>query len=643
MTAPRARHACATGATCSEKIGSEVSALCRPRSSHSTNRRRFGAFSFDDRDLPLLGPAACFRNRNVTSADILSAADTLLLTYPDLVSVLNATTNGTEGAAGSVFRSADSFGAPAVLLLHNTSSRHALPIFLAELDAASVRLATGGRLNVSASVKALPLTQQERDALNTFLKLLASFFILVPFSYLPATYAAFSVRERAVQAKLLQLTSGCSPYAYWLAQLSWELFNHTAVVLLCCAIFAMYGMDVLIGTSDKGFGCFLLLELYGLAVIPLSFVYSFAFTNHSSAQVAIALANFVTGFCLVMASFIMGATPATLQLNLKLVNVYRIFPAFLLGEGLIALATADFSFSGGSGNSGGGGGAAGAGGAGGSNSTLGGPSGGPSGGGTNYTAGDASASNGYFADFFGSQVKRSAFEWGLLGRPLLLLVAEAFFYMALTFLVEQEQRRISLWVSVVRHWVADRVTGPIRGLLGCGRRRTKPATAAAAGVRGQGGDGHGDEHNGEFSRAALPDPADWVEDPGVARERTRLQNQHNHHHHNHHSAASSAASGADAAEPGSEPDQEEDAVRVLGLRKVFGAVGKASAKVAVDSVWLGIPAGERFGLLGSNGAGKTTMLSILCGDANPTSGDATVCGASCVGDRGEVQKRIGCE
>lgn len=41
------------------------------------------------------------------------------------------------------------------------------------------------------------------------------------------------------------------------------------------------------------------------------------------------------------------------------------------------------------------------------------------------------------------------------------------------------------------------------------------------------------------------------------------------------------------------------------------------------------------------GAGKTTLLSILCADVNPTSGDAFVCGASCVGDRGEVQKRLG--
>lgn len=512
---------------------------------------------------------------NVSSPEVVSAADALLRTYN--LSALNATASGTESSAASLFRSADSLGSPGVLLLHNTSSRHALPVFLAELDAAEARAKTRSGVNISASVKALPLTQQERAALNTFLKLLASFFILVPFSYLPATYAAFSVRERAVQAKLLQLTSGCSPYAYWLAQLSWEMFNHTAVVLLCMAIFALYQMDVLIGTPDKGLGCFLLLEFYGLAVIPLSFVVSFAFTNHSAAQVAIALANFVTGFCLVLASYIMGATPATAQLNAQLVNLYRIFPAFLLGEGLLALSLADFSFSlGGGGESTGGGGAPAPAAPVGSNATT-------SAFGavqSNYTAGAAAASNGFFTDLFGQQQRRSAFEWELLGRPLLLLVAEFALYTAMTFAIEREQRRLARWIAAVRHWAEDRAA-PLRRLLGAADKAQRPNTRHVADPEAA---------RGEFHRAKRAD-GEWVEDPGVAAERARKQRAGRHT-----GGAAAAVHAPFAAE-----DSEPDAVEVLGLRKVFGAEGKASQKVAVDDVWLGIPAGERFGLLGSNG------------------------------------------
>jgi len=49
-------------------------------------------------------------------------------------------------------------------------------------------------------------------------------------------------------------------------------------------------------------------------------------------------------------------------------------------------------------------------------------------------------------------------------------------------------------------------------------------------------------------------------------------------------------------------------------------------QLAVDGVCLGVPAGECFGLLGVNGAGKTSTFQMLTGDIRPTSGDATLNG-----------------
>jgi ABC-type multidrug transport system ATPase subunit len=50
--------------------------------------------------------------------------------------------------------------------------------------------------------------------------------------------------------------------------------------------------------------------------------------------------------------------------------------------------------------------------------------------------------------------------------------------------------------------------------------------------------------------------------------------------------------------------------------------------VAVDRLKLRVPRGEIYGFLGPNGAGKTTTLRMLLGLVRPTSGRATVCGAS---------------
>lgn len=45
---------------------------------------------------------------------------------------------------------------------------------------------------------------------------------------------------------------------------------------------------------------------------------------------------------------------------------------------------------------------------------------------------------------------------------------------------------------------------------------------------------------------------------------------------------------------------------------------------AVADLWLGVRKGECFGLLGVNGAGKTSTFRMLTGELAPTAGDALV-------------------
>ena len=48
--------------------------------------------------------------------------------------------------------------------------------------------------------------------------------------------------------------------------------------------------------------------------------------------------------------------------------------------------------------------------------------------------------------------------------------------------------------------------------------------------------------------------------------------------------------------------------------------------VAVDRLNLEIKRGETFGLVGPDGAGKTTTIRMLCAIMDPTEGSATVAG-----------------
>ncbi len=62
---------------------------------------------------------------------------------------------------------------------------------------------------------------------------------------------------------------------------------------------------------------------------------------------------------------------------------------------------------------------------------------------------------------------------------------------------------------------------------------------------------------------------------------------------------------------------------------------------AVDSISLAVSAGEIFGFLGANGAGKTTAMRIFCGLLEPTSGRATVSGFDAMTEAEKIKREIG--
>ena len=64
-------------------------------------------------------------------------------------------------------------------------------------------------------------------------------------------------------------------------------------------------------------------------------------------------------------------------------------------------------------------------------------------------------------------------------------------------------------------------------------------------------------------------------------------------------------------------------------------------QVAVDSLNLEILQGEIFGLVGPDGAGKSTALRLICGLMQPSSGEVIVAGHNVERDTGAVRQSIG--
>jgi ABC-2 type transport system ATP-binding protein len=63
--------------------------------------------------------------------------------------------------------------------------------------------------------------------------------------------------------------------------------------------------------------------------------------------------------------------------------------------------------------------------------------------------------------------------------------------------------------------------------------------------------------------------------------------------------------------------------------------------VAVNNITFDVKAGEIFGFLGANGAGKTTAMKILCGLLSPTSGVASVAGFDVYKENEQIKENIG--
>jgi len=71
------------------------------------------------------------------------------------------------------------------------------------------------------------------------------------------------------------------------------------------------------------------------------------------------------------------------------------------------------------------------------------------------------------------------------------------------------------------------------------------------------------------------------------------------------------------------------------LRKTFGAT------LAVDDMNLNIASGEIYGLVGSDGAGKTTTMRLLVGALKLDSGEASICGYSVGRQTEQVRAQLG--
>ena len=76
-------------------------------------------------------------------------------------------------------------------------------------------------------------------------------------------------------------------------------------------------------------------------------------------------------------------------------------------------------------------------------------------------------------------------------------------------------------------------------------------------------------------------------------------------------------------------------IQLKNLYKQFGT------RMAVDDLTLQVPPGEIHGLLGHNGAGKSTAIGMMLGQVWPTSGEVRICGHDVTAHRRLALQKVG--
>jgi ABC-2 type transport system ATP-binding protein len=77
---------------------------------------------------------------------------------------------------------------------------------------------------------------------------------------------------------------------------------------------------------------------------------------------------------------------------------------------------------------------------------------------------------------------------------------------------------------------------------------------------------------------------------------------------------------------------------VIQLKNVYKQFGR---RTAVRDLTLSVPAGEIYGLLGHNGAGKSTAIGMMLGQVWPTSGDLRILGHDITANRSQALRKVG--
>lgn len=248
----------------------------------------------------------------------------------------------TDARYGAIMLSRNASVGTEALLLYNTSGPHAVPAYMNLLSSSLHQLFSGPGASIEVTSHPMPRSRDEKlnQVVSAVVDLTSTFVIIIAFSWIPAAIVAYIVREREAHhnCKHQQLISGVSLVAYWSANLLWDTCLYVVPLGLSMFFLWFFSIDAFVKNGAL-WATFVTFAGYGVAISPFSYMLSFLFSHHTTAQVISLVINFLTGLLLMLTSYILNLIDATKDVNESLMWIYRLFPGFCLGHGLFEICT----------------------------------------------------------------------------------------------------------------------------------------------------------------------------------------------------------------------------------------------------------------------------------------------------------------
>jgi ATP-binding cassette subfamily A (ABC1) protein 3 len=188
-----------------------------------------------------------------------------------------------------------------ITVLTNSSAVHAPPIVVNMIysalynklcvDELNFHKASHQDVNIlnTCSIQAInrPFSFASDSLMTTSSSLIIALMIGLAFSYLPINFGVLIVKEKHSNILHLQRISGLKSAVFWLANLLCDFAIYCIPVTGCFILFAAFGSDVLF--SINWLGSILLFMLFGLAIILFTYLLTFRFKQHENFNIILSL------------------------------------------------------------------------------------------------------------------------------------------------------------------------------------------------------------------------------------------------------------------------------------------------------------------------------------------------------------------